>query len=51
MFVLILSISWDVIHIKIQSLKSDTEEYLISCATHLSIIVGDSMIKKMMNEF
>ena len=28
---------------KIQSLKSDIEEYCTSCATHLSSIVGDSM--------
>ena len=31
---------------KIQSLKSDIEEYWISCATHLSSIVGDSMRKR-----
>ena len=31
---------------KIKSLKSDIEEYCISCTTHLSSIVGDSMIKK-----
>ena len=30
----------------IQSLKSDIEEYLISCATHLRSIVGDSMRKR-----
>ena len=31
---------------KIQSLKSDIEEYWISCATHLSSIVGDSKRKR-----
>ena len=31
---------------KIQSLKSDIEEYWISCATHLSNIVDDSIRKR-----
>ena len=31
---------------KIQSLKSDIEEFWISCETHLSSIVGDSMRKR-----
>ena len=31
---------------KIQSSKSDIEEYWISCATHLSSIFGDSMRKR-----
>ena len=31
---------------KIQSLKSDIEEYWISCVTHLSSIVSDSMRKR-----
>ena len=31
---------------KIQSLKSDIEEYWISCVIHLSSIVGDSMRKR-----
>ena len=44
MFGPILSINWEVMNIKRYSLlKSDIEEYWISCATHLSSIVGDSM--------
>ena len=31
---------------KIHSLKSDIEEYWISCATHLSSILGDSIRKR-----
>ena len=36
---------------KIQSLKSDIQEYWISCATHLSSIIGDFMRKEFIHEF
>ena len=41
----ILRISWEVMYIK-RTLKSDIEEYWISCATHLSSIIGDSIRKR-----
>ena len=46
-YYILVSISWKVMYIKkIQSFKSDIEEYCMSCATHLSSIVGDFMREK-----